>query len=200
MSWNASATTERPFATIVEKYDMEYANGKVNGSNFPYHEVQSLPGYAERRTPSLTASDVTRELARHLAEYADSNDCPIPYQERDVAFYLWMQAGRGMLEWTRILKVVRATRKRDRQQRISHYFGHRAVMETKGRAGYLELIKLVRYIMQEGMCGRRQVEFRYDELTLDRTRPGAAGGRYELSNVTLMCEPCNQAKGDHCYS
>ncbi|MCY4652337.1 MAG: HNH endonuclease [Dehalococcoidia bacterium] len=197
MSWNASAAAEPPFAATSEKYNMEYADGKVTGSNFPYHEVQSLSGYAERLTPSMAASDVAKELARYLAEYADSGDCPIPYQERDVAFYIWMQASRGMLEWITVLKVVRANRKRDRQSRITHYFGHRAVIDQKGVAKKRELIKLVRYIMQEGICTGCHVEFPYDQLTRDRTRPGAADGAYELSNVTLMCEHCNQLKADH---
>ena len=49
----------RPFATTGEKYSTEYANGKVTGSNFPHYEIQSLPGYSERGTPSLSGSDVT---------------------------------------------------------------------------------------------------------------------------------------------
>ena len=197
MSLSESTMAEQPFASTVTKYNMEHARGEVTVSNFPYHEIQSLPGYTARDRPGLTASDVTRELARYLADYADNNDCPMPYQERDVASYLWMQASREMLEWTQVLEVVRANRKRDRRKKVSHYFGHREVIEKKGRANNRALIKLVRYIMQEGICAGCQVEFRYDELTRDRTKPGAAGGEYELSNVTLMCNDCNQAKGPH---
>ena len=62
---------ERPFAITAEKYNAEYASGKVTGSKFPHHEVRRLPGYAERNTPGLTRSDVTKELARHLTEYAE---------------------------------------------------------------------------------------------------------------------------------
>ena len=87
-----STMAEQPFAATIEKYNIEHANGKVTVSNFPYHVIQSLPGYKERDAPGLTASDLTKELARYLAECADAKDCPIPYQERDVAFYLWMQA------------------------------------------------------------------------------------------------------------
>lgn len=197
MSLCDSTMAERPFASTVAKYDKEHARGKVTVSNFPYHVIQSLPGYTGRDSPGLTASDVTRELARYLAEYAYDNHCPIPYRERDVAFYLWMQASRGMLEWTPVLEVVRANRKRDRQKRITHHFGHREVIDKKGRANSRDLIKLIRYVMQEGTCAACQVEFQYDDLTWDRTKPGAAGGKYELSNVTLMCENCNQAKGPH---
>ena len=157
--------------------------------------IQSLPGYTKRDTPGLTASDVTKELARYLAEYSDAKDCPMPYQERDVAFYPWMQASRKMLEWGPILMVVSANWKRDLRKQIAHYFGHREVVQKKGRATKRDLIKLVRYVMQEGTCTGCQLEFPYGELTLDRTKPGAAGGRYELSNVTLMCNDCNQAKG-----
>ena len=42
---------ERPFAITAEKYNAEYASGKVTGSKFPHHEVRRLPGYAERNTP-----------------------------------------------------------------------------------------------------------------------------------------------------
>ena len=71
MSSPPKATSERPFAIIAEKYNAEYASGKVTGSKFPHHEVRDLPGYAERNTPGLTGSDVTKDLARHLTEYAD---------------------------------------------------------------------------------------------------------------------------------
>ena len=33
---------QRPFATTGDKFNTEYAIGKVAGSNFPYHEVRSL--------------------------------------------------------------------------------------------------------------------------------------------------------------
>ena len=197
MSLSESAVAERPFGSTVAKYNMEHARGKVTVSNLPYHEIQSLPGYTTRDRPGLTASDVTRDLARYLAEFADSNGCPIPFEERDVAFYLWMQASREMLEWAQVLEVVRANWKRDRLKKVSHHFGYGEIIEEKGRANIRTLIKLVRYIMQEGICAGCQVEFRYDELTRDRTRPGVAGGEYELSNVTLMCNDCNQAKGSH---
>ena len=65
-----STLAEPPFAATIEKYNIEHAHGKVTVSNFPYHVIQSLPGYTERDTPGLTASDLTRELARYLAEYA----------------------------------------------------------------------------------------------------------------------------------
>ena len=61
---------ERPFATTAEKYNAEYASGKVTGSNFPYHEVHSLQGYIKRNKPGLAAVGLTNELARHLVEYA----------------------------------------------------------------------------------------------------------------------------------
>ena len=64
MSMTATRNTqtpsaEQPFATTAEKYDTESASGKVTGSNFPYREVQRLPGYSERRKPGLAAVDVT---------------------------------------------------------------------------------------------------------------------------------------------
>ena len=42
------------------------------------------------------------------------------------------------------------------------------------------------------MC---QMEFRYVDLTLDRTKSGVARGKYELSNAMSMYQPCNNAKG-----
>ena len=188
-------TAERPFATTAEKYTAEYASGKVTGSNFPYREVHSLTGYTKRNTPGLAAVDVTNELTRHLAEYAERNGCPLPYQQREMSQYLWIQASRGMLTWEEILPVVRATRKRDPHQPIAHYFGYRAIMETKGTARDKKLIKLIRYITQEGDCAGCRTEFRFDDLTLDRIKPGHAGGTYELPNVQLMCQPCNKVKG-----
>ena len=91
-------TAERPFATTAEKYTAEYASGKVTGSNFPYREVHSLTGYTKRNTPGLAAVDVTNELTRHLAEYAERNGCPLPYRQREMSQYLWIQASRGMLD------------------------------------------------------------------------------------------------------
>ena len=191
-----SPTGERPFAITAERYNAEHESGKVTGSNFPFNEVRSLPGYAERATPSLTGSDVVKELARHLAEYAKRNGCSLPYEQRDVAIYLWSQASRRMLEWQEILHAVRATRKRDRHPRIAHYFGYRSIMRKQGRAKDRKLIKLIRYITQEGICTGCRKEFTFDDLTLDRIRPGKANGVYNLPNVQLMCRPCNNSKGD----
>ena len=87
----------QPFATAADKYNTECASGEVTASNFPHNEVVSLPGYTERCTPGLSGSDVTRELARHLAAYAARKICPLPYSQRDIAWYLWRQASRGML-------------------------------------------------------------------------------------------------------
>ncbi len=189
-------TEERPFAVTAERYNAEHASGKVTGSNFPFHEVRNLPGYAERATPGLTGSDVVKELARHLAEYAKRNGCPLPYEQRDVAIYLWAQASRRMLEWQEILHAVRATRKRDRRPRIAHYFGYRSIMRKQGRAKDRKLIKLIRYITQEGECTGCGTEFPFEHLTLDRIQPGKANGTYNLPNVQLMCRPCNNSKGD----
>ncbi|MDE2787657.1 MAG: HNH endonuclease [Chloroflexota bacterium] len=188
---------ERPFSTTAEKYNAEYASGKVTGSNFPHHEVRSLPGYVERNTPGLTGSDVTKELARHLTEYAERHGCPLPYEQRDIAFYLWLQASRSMLAWDEIFNVVRATRKRYGLQPIAHYFGYRSIIMRKaGRARDRKLIKLIRYISQEGECNGCRLEFPFNDLTLDRIRPGKANGAYNLANVQLMCQPCNNDKGD----
>ena len=187
---------ERPFAPTAEKYNAEYASGKVTGSNFPHHEVCSLPGYAERNTPGLSGSDVTKELARHLTEYADRHGYPLPYEQRDTAIYLWLQAGRGMLAWGEIFNVVRATRKRDGPQPIAHYFGYRSIMRKAGRARDRKLIKLIRYTTQEGECNGCRREFPFNDLTLDRIQPGKANGGYNPSNVQLMRQPCNNRKGD----
>lgn len=100
-----------------------------------------------------------------------------------------------MLEWGPILTVVSANWKRDLRKQIAHYFGHREIVQKKGRATKRDLIKLVQYIMQEYICTGCRVEFRYEVLTRDRTKLGARGGRDELTNVTLMCSDRNQAKG-----
>ena len=39
-------TEEQPFSITAEKYNTEYRNGKVPGSNFPYYEVQRVKGGA----------------------------------------------------------------------------------------------------------------------------------------------------------
>ena len=190
-----TATSERPFAATIEKYNAEHASGKVTGTNFPYHEIQSLPGYSERQRPGLTASDVARELANHLADYSESHGCPLQYQQREVAHYLWLQASRGVLPWDEVLSIVRANRKRDGHPQIAHYFGYCEVVGPDGSAKYKKLIKLIRYIMQEGVCAGCQVEFQFSDLTVDRIKPGALGGEYVISNVQLMCQPCNDEKG-----
>ncbi len=188
---------ERPFASTYEKYNAEYAKGSLNGSNFPYHEVHSLPGYVNRKTPGFTGVDATNELARHLADYAERNGCRLPYRQREISHYLWIQASRGMLVWEEILRVVRATRKRQSQRPIAYdYFGYKeTIREVKGTAKDKRLIKLTRYISQEGECAGCRTEFQFDDLTLDRIRPGNANGTYNLRNVQLMCQHCNCAKG-----
>ena len=189
-------TCERAFPTTAEKYNAEYASGKINGSNFPYHEVRSLPGYLERNTPGLTGSDVTKELARHLTEYAERHGCPLSYRQRHTAIYLWAQASRDMLAWDEIFNIVRAARKRDRYQGIAHHFGYGQVIGTKGTARDRKLMKMIRYITQEGECTGCRVEFQFSDLTLDRIKPGKANGAYNLRNVQLMCQRCNNRKGD----
>ena len=189
------AAEQQFLATTAEKYNVEYASGKVTGSSFPYHEVHSLPGYIKRNTPGLAAVDVTNVLARHLVEYAERNGCKLPYQQREISRYLWRQTSRGKLAWEEIFEVVRGTTKRDRHQPIAHYFGYRAIMKKKGTARDKKLIKLIRYITQEGECAGCRAEFRFDDLTLDRIKPRKANGTYNLRNVQLMCQLCNQRKG-----
>ena len=185
------------FSKTAEKYNVEYASGKVNGSNFPHHEVRSLPGYLERNTPGLSGSDVTKELARHLTEYAESHGVPLLIGQRDTAMYLWAQASRDMLAWDEIFNVVRAAKKRDRHPRIAHYFGYGKIIGAKGTARERKLMKMIRYITQEGECAGCRPEFRFDDLTLDRIKPGKENGTYNLRNVQLMCQPCNNHKGDN---
>lgn len=188
---------ERAFVATSERYMSEYKCGKVSGSNFPYHIVKDQPGYAERNTPSLNATDVAKEIARYLLEFVEGRDVTFPYTQRQIAIYLWMQASRGLLEWEQVLSVVRAARKRERSQSIAHYFGYHVITDTKGAAKHKKLIKMVRYITQEGECVGCQVEFPFEDLTLDRIVPGAAYGAYDLHNVQLMCQPCNGRKGSN---
>ena len=188
-------TIQRPFAATIEKYSSEYASGKVKGSNFPYHEIQCLPGYSERDRPGLAASDLTKQLAKHFVEYAESEGCPLIYQPRDISHYIWLQASRGMVTWDEVLSIVRANRKRDGHQQIAHYFGYCEVIGPKGSAKYKRLIKLIRYITQEGECAGCRTEFKFTNLTLDRVKPAASDGEYKLSNVQLMCKHCNNEKG-----
>ena len=194
-SYSASPTPDRPFAATAKKYNEEYKSGKLNGTNFPYHEIQSLPGYRGRITPGLSRSDVTGELARYLIEYAAKKTDPLHHSRRDIAFYLWMQAERGMLTWDKILEIIRAARKQDQEKPIAHYLGYPELIETKGKANYDTLIKLVRYVSQEGQCSECSNEFPFDEITLDHVVPRSAKGPTELTNMQLMCKPCNGRKG-----
>ena len=120
----------------------------------------------------------------------------MPGEQRDIAIYLWLQASRGLLAWDEIFNVVRATRKRNGPQPITHYFGYRSIMRKAGRAKDKKLIKLIRYTTQEGVCNGCRREFPFNDLTLDRIQPGKANGGYNLSNVQLMCQPCNHRKAD----
>lgn len=190
-----SPTLGTLFAAVAEKYNSESANGKLSGSRFPYEQIQNLSGYKERLKPSLSKSDVTRELARYLEEYAEKNDKPLGYSTREIQGYLFMQAERDMLPWERILTVVRAGQKQDLEKPIAHYFGYGAFIETKGQARDRTLIKLVQYVNQAGECTGCKREFRLDELTLDHINPRSANGKLELTNVQLMCQPCNNEKG-----
>ena len=186
---------ERPFASTAEKYNAEYASGKISGSNFPYDEIQSLPGYSERGTPGLTGIDVAKELANHLTDYAVMKGCPLKYRPRDIGHYFWMQTSRSMLAWNEVLSVVRANSKRDPHQQVAHYFGYCEVVGQKGSARDKRLMKLTRYITQQGVCAGCQTEFQFSDLTLDRVKPGNLNGKYKLPNVQLMCRPCNNLKG-----
>ena len=188
-------TSKRPFATPAERYNDEHSRGNVKGSNFPHHEVRSLPGYSERDKPGLTAADVTNELARYLAEFAKQQGSPLPYQQRDISHYLWLQASRRMLAWEVILRVVRWARKTDSRPPVAHYFGYWHILGKEGTKKKKELLKLVWYITQEGVCNGCGAEFQYSDLTRDRTKPGNAQGNYVLPNVKLMCGPCNNRKG-----
>ena len=193
-----ASSDDKSFAVTREKCNIEMAEGKVKGTNFPYDKVRNLPGYPGRDKPGLAAVDVTNELARYLMEYSERKGAPLPYGRRDISHYLWMQASRRMVAWDDILNVVRAARKTDRVKPISHYFGYRYMVEQKGTARDKKLIKFVRYVLQEGECAGCGDEFGFHELTLDRIKPGKAAGKYELPNVQLMCQPCNNRKADSC--
>ena len=188
-------TSKRPFATTAGRYNDEQASGNVKGSNFPYHEVRSVPGYSERDKPGLTAAGVTNELARCLAEFAKQQGSPLPYQQRDISHYLWLQASRRMLAWEVILRVVRWARKTGSRPPVAHYFGYWHILGKEGTKKKKELLKLVRYITQESVCDGCGAEFQYSDLTLDRIKPGNSQGNYVLPNVQLMCRPCNNRKG-----
>ena len=90
--------------------------------------------------------------------------------------------------------MVRATTKSDPEQRISHHFGHREFVRQKGMARKQDLIRLVCYIKQEGICSGCKKVFSYNELTWDHTKPKSKGGPDHLSNATVMCQPCNMPK------
>ena len=186
-------TPEGPFLVTAGKYNAEHASGKLPRSKFPYDEIQSLPGYSERCTPGITKSDITRELAGHLMDYAESKGDPLQYGQRDIGHYLWWQAERDMLDWTEVFKVVWANRKRNRYKESSRYFGYTEVLGPDGKADYRRLFRLIRYITQEGICAGCDREFSFNLLTLDRIKPRAWGGKYELSNVQVMCAHCNNA-------
>ena len=190
-----SPTPDQSLATTANKYNEESQSGKLTRTNFPYEEIQSLPGYKERTTPGLSRSDVTRELARYLTEYAEKENGPLHYSRRDIAFYLWMQAERGMLTWDKILEVIRAARKQDQEKPIAHYSGYQELIEIRGKAKYDTIIKLVRYVNQEGQCSECKKEFPFDDITLDHVVPRSAKGPTELTNMQLMCKPCNNNKG-----
>ena len=194
-NYSTSPTPDRPFATTANKYNEESKSGKLTSTNFPYDEIQSLPGYKGRLTPGLSRSDVARELSRYLAEYAEKNGRPLRHSQRDITGYLFIQAERGMLKWGRILAVVRAARKQDQEKPIAHYLGYPELIETKGKARYDTLIKLVRYVYQEGQCFECKKEFPFDKITLDHVVPRSAKGPTELTNMQLMCKPCNGRKG-----
>ncbi len=183
------------FEAVAKKYNAKSANGQLTGSKFPYDHIQSLAGYKQRTTPGLSKSDVTRELARYLKEFAERNDKQLGYSQRDITGYLFIQAERGMLPWGRIFATVRACQVQDRDKPISHYFGYEAFIQTKGQAKKKILIKLVQYVNQEGQCFECRKEFPFDDITLDHDIPLSAKGPTELTNMQLMCKPCNNEKG-----
>ena len=195
-NYSASPTPDRPFATTANKYNEESKSCKLTSTNFPYNEIQSLPGYKGRLTPGLSRSDVARELSRYLAEYAEKNGGPLRHSQRDITGYLFIQAERGMLKWDRILAVVRAARKQDQEKPIAHHFGYQELVEIRGNARNRTLIKLVQYVNQEGQCSECRKEFPFDEITLDHVIPRSANGALELLNVQLMCQRCNGLKGN----
>ena len=189
--------SDRPFALTDEKYSTESACGEVKGSNFPYHEVQSLPGYSERNTSSLSAYDVTNEAARCLEDFAKQQGGSLGYRQRDISFYLWMQASRSMLPWKDILREGRLARKKDPCRPVAHYFGYCHILGKDDSKRNKALLKLARYIIQEGVCAGCNTEFPYNRLTVDRIIRGREQGIYKWSNVQLLCRPCHNLK-DNC--
>ena len=188
------STSDQPFALTAEKYNAECARGEVKGSNFHYHEVQSLPGYSERDTPGLSASDVTNEVAHCLEDFAKQQGGSLGYRQRDISFYLWMQASRSMLPWKDILREGRLAGKKDPYRPVAHYFGYCHILGKDDSKRKKALLKLVRYVVQEGVCAGCNTEFPYTGLTRDRIKPGREQGNYVWSNMQLMCRPCHERK------
>ena len=189
--------SDRPFALTEEKFSTGSACGEVKGSNFPYHEVQSLPGYSERNTSGLSASGVTSELARYVDNFAKEQGRQLPATQEHISRYLWMQASRSMLPWEEILRAVRVARRKGLCRPIAHHFGYSQLLEKPGTKKRGELLKWVWYIAQEGVCAICGTEFPYNSLTVDRIIRGREQGIYKWSNVQLLCGPCHNLK-DNC--
>src|SRR5690606_14476458 len=59
------------------------------------------------------------------------------------------------------------------------------------------ILKRTLFLRQKGYCmGACELQFAYEDLTLDHIVPRSQGGTNHINNFWLMCQECNRSKGD----
>ena len=71
-----------------------------------------------------------------------------------------------------------------------------APMPSHERNPRSRVLKPLLFGQQEGRCKGTEFEIFYSEATVDHIVPKAAGGEDELSNLQVLCSPCNGLKDD----
>lgn len=60
---------------------------------------------------------------------------------------------------------------------------------------FTDSMKEVRYKEQEGICAKCNEHFQYTEMEGDHVTPWSEGGPTDISNLQMLCKPCNRRKG-----
>ena len=69
-------------------------------------------------------------------------------------------------------------------------------MASHERNPRYDVFKPLLFGQQEGRCRGTNFEIFYSEATVDHIVPKALGGKDELTNLQVLCEPCNGLKND----
>ena len=170
-----------------------------------YPDISKLAGYRQRNVPSYSKSSLTWEFSNFLIEYAKRNRIALPSssEHHNLSMFLFTEANEGFLIWSDLRRDCGKAMDWGGYsgERVPHYFARDYVLSPEEADEYHILIerniqKYLLYFVQEGKCTQCSRKIPFADITRDHKKPKSRGGTDSYENLQLMCQSCNEAKGD----